>query len=293
MGDRALTTLRVGGVPVGTYRDGAELDPTLSPRPYLHPVRTLAGTPVTDACPADHPWHLGVSVALQDVNGWNFWGGPTYVRGEGYVSREDHGRIEHTGFEGVDDDGFVERLRWVTSSAEIVLTERRQVRAQPVDDGWQLELTTTLTNVTRGEVRLGSPATNGRAGAGYGGFSWRLPPAHEPEVRTREAAGERDAHGSCSEWLLWTDRAAGFTLVFTRAERGTAADPWFVRVAEYPGVGVQWAARDPVTLSAGERLTRGLRVLLADGVLAQPRVAAWVAAVDREPDGDPQPAPDA
>jgi Family of unknown function (DUF6807) len=44
MGERTLTTLRLGGVPVGAYRDGGGLDPTLSPRPYLHPVRTLAGT---------------------------------------------------------------------------------------------------------------------------------------------------------------------------------------------------------------------------------------------------------
>jgi hypothetical protein len=293
MGEPALFDLRVGGVPVAAYRDGGDLDPTLSPRPYLHPVRTLAGTPVTAARPADHPWHLGISVALQDVDGCNFWGGPTYVRGEGYVWRDDHGRIEHTAFDRVDDDGFVEHLRWVTFSGELVLTERRRVRAQPTEDGWQLELRTTLTNAAGGAVRLGSPATNGRVGAGYGGFFWRLPPAQEPAVRTRGAAGEGDVHGSRSQWLAWTDRGAGFTLVFAQAGRGTAADPWFVRMAEYPGVGVQLAARDPLTLSAHAGVTRGLRVLLGDGVLPQRRVLAWAEAAGGEPDGDSQDAPEA
>jgi hypothetical protein len=275
MDEGSLATLRVGDVPVAVYRDGRDLDPGHSPRPYLHPVRTLAGTQVTDAAPADHPWHLGICVALQDVDGWNFWGGPTYLRDQGYVWRDDHGRIEHAAFEGVDDAGFVERLRWVTSTGELLLIERRRVRAQPAEDGWQLEVTTTLTNARDQDVRVGSPATNGRTGAGYGGFFWRLPPAREPEVRTRAATGEREVHGSRSEWLAWVDRAGGFTLVFTRTERTAPLDPWFVRAAEYRAVGVQVAARDPLTLAAGEGMTRGVRVLLADGVLPGRSVIDW------------------
>jgi Methane oxygenase PmoA len=280
MGERVLTVLRLGDVPVGAYRDGSDLERTLSPRPYLHPVRTLAGTVVTDARPADHPWHLGISVALQDVDGWNFWGGPTYARGQGYVWRDDHGRIDHTAFERVDDDGFVERLGWVTSSGRLLLTERRGVHARLVEDGWQLELTTTMTNATDREVRLGSPATNGRAGAGYGGFFWRLPPVQEPAVRTPDGEGEGPVNCSRSAWLAWTDRTAGFTLVFARTGRAVPMDPWFVRVAEYPGVGVQLAARDPLALPPGHGVTRGLRVLLADGVLPQQRVRAWADATE-------------
>jgi hypothetical protein len=78
-------------------------------------------------------------------------------------------------------------------------------------------------------------------------------------------------------------------------------DPWFVRVGEYPGVGVQVAAREPLTLAARDGLTRGLRVLLADGVLPQRRVLAWASgtdgaddyADDEDTDGDPQAAPGA
>jgi Family of unknown function (DUF6807) len=288
MAERTLAALRVDDVPVAAYRDGNGLDPALSPRPYLHPVRTLAGTPVTDAGPADHPWHLGVSVALQDVDGWNFWGGPTYVRGEGYVWRDDHGRVEHAGFARRDDSGFIERLRWVTPTDEVLLSEERRLRARPVRDGWELEIGTTLTNATDRDVRLGSPGTNGREGAGYGGFFWRLPHTQAPQVRTAADTGEQSVHGSRAPWLAWADLAAEFTLVFTRSDGVTPADPWFVRIADYPGVGVQVAARDPLTLSAGDRVTRRLHVLVADGVLPRRTVLDWADAAAEEPARDSQ-----
>ena len=37
---------------------------TSSPRPVLHPVRTLAGAVLTALHPADHDWHLGVGMAM-------------------------------------------------------------------------------------------------------------------------------------------------------------------------------------------------------------------------------------
>ena len=40
----AGTSLSVNGIPVATLQDGTRIRPTSSPRPYLHPVRTLAGT---------------------------------------------------------------------------------------------------------------------------------------------------------------------------------------------------------------------------------------------------------
>src|SRR5690349_22298379 len=50
-----------------------------SPKPYFHPVRTLAGNEVTIFRPHDHVWHKGIQMTLTDVGGANFWGGPTYV----------------------------------------------------------------------------------------------------------------------------------------------------------------------------------------------------------------------
>ncbi|WP_229900536.1 DUF6807 family protein, partial [Streptomyces capoamus] len=58
--------LRVAGRPVGRYVTRPELPARLAPRPYLHPVTTLAGTAVTEVGPADHAHHLGVGVAVPD-----------------------------------------------------------------------------------------------------------------------------------------------------------------------------------------------------------------------------------
>lgn len=267
-------TLRLAGRPVAVYPDGHGLDPTRAPRPHLHPIRTLGGTAVTAAEPPDHPWHLGFSVAVQDVDGANFWGGPTFLPGRGYTWRADHGSIERLRLAPLED-GFAERLRWVTASGEPLIAEERRVHARLVEHGWEIALTTTLTNATPRPLRLGSPATNGRDGAGYGGLFWRLPPAVDPRVRTANAHGEAAVHGTVAPWLAWTDAAAGFALVFAPADDATGADPWFVRASDYPGVGSQLAARLPVVLPVGGAVARGLRVLVADDALDDRAAATW------------------
>jgi hypothetical protein len=90
-------------------------------------------------------------------------------------------------------------------------------------------------------------------------------------VFTPSGAGESAVHGTVAPWLAWIDRAGGFTLVFSSADE----DPWFVRVADYPGVGRQLAARDPVALPPGGAVTRVWRVLVADGVLDDGIVRHW------------------
>src|SRR5689334_14257276 len=105
--------LRVDGAPVGEYVWRPDLPRTASPRPYLHPVHTLAGTPVTEFAPTDHPHHLGAGVAVSDLGGANFWGGRTYVSGQGPTWLDNHGEQGHTGFLRADGSGFVESLDWL------------------------------------------------------------------------------------------------------------------------------------------------------------------------------------
>lgn len=271
-----IADLRLGDVVVAEYAAGCDMPANLGPRPYLHRVRTLGGTVVTDVCPVDHPWHLGFSVALQDVDGWNFWGGPTFVRGRGYVDRDDHGYVEHTGFGDVRDDAFDQRLRWRTARGEALLHEHRRVWARRTARGWELGLTTTLSDITDRTLELGSPATNGRPDAGYGGFFWRLPPTAEPEVFTAAAEGEQDVHGAVARWVAYADR--DYTLVLTGTDEATRTDPWFVRVDDYPGIGTQFAPRERVVLAPGAALTRSLRVLVCDGVLDSAEAEAWARA---------------
>nr|WP_184485314.1 PmoA family protein [Saccharopolyspora gloriosae] len=275
-----IARLRLAGAVVAECVDGAQLPARLGPRPHLHPIRTLGGSTVTDARPADHPWHQGFSVALQDVGGWNLWGGPTFVRGRGYVDLDDHGRIERVGLADVREDAFEERSRWCGADGEHLLDEHRRVRARLSEHGWELEMTTALTNATGRELRLAGPAANGCPGAGYGGFFWRLPPAVAPRVRTEAGEGEQRVHGAAAPWLAWVDR--DHTLVFTGTDAATRADPWFVRVGDYPGVGSQLAAPDAVLLEPGGALHRGLRVLVADGALDGGAVERWAGGAGAE-----------
>jgi hypothetical protein len=267
--------LRIGGRPVGRYVTRPALAARLSPRPYLHPVTTLAGTAVTELGPADHAHHLGVGVAVPDVEGYNFWGGRTYVRDRGATELDNHGAQRHLAFQLCDPDGFVEELRWVAAGAEL-LRERRTVAAVGLtDSAWALDFTFSLTNVTEQVLSLGSPATNGRPGAAYGGFFWRARKEPDaPQVFTAAAEGEEAVHGRPADWLALA--GDGWTLVFAGATGATRQDPWFVRAVQYPGVGSSLAHGERLTIEAGGTLVRRVVTVVADGVLDRAGAAALV-----------------
>ncbi|MFF4258086.1 PmoA family protein [Streptomyces sp. NPDC001663] len=267
--------LRVAGRPVGRYVTRPELPARLSPRPYLHPVTTLAGTAVTELSPADHVHHLGVGVAVPDVEGHNFWGGRTYVRDQGPTELDNHGAQRHSSFQLRDPDGFVEELRWVASGAEL-LRERRTVAATELTDAaWALDFTFSLTNVTSGPLSIGSPATNGRPGAAYGGYFWRARKEQEaPDVFTPDREGEPEVHGCRADWLALAGTT--WTLVFAGATEQTRRDPWFVRTAEYPGVGSSLAYEERLPIEPGDTVVRRIVTVVADGRLSRHEAAALV-----------------
>ncbi|ASO19053.1 hypothetical protein AHOG_07025 [Actinoalloteichus hoggarensis] len=269
------------------------LRPTQGPRPYLHPIRTAAGAVVTDAAPEDHPWHLGVSVALQDVAKTNFWGGRTFLRDGGPTWRDDHGRIERhrllqIGSDPGRPDTLSEELHWRSPAGALQIVEHRRiaVRPSPIRPGaWVLDLAFTLTNAAQAELELGSPATNGKVGGGYGGFFWRLPASTvAPTVFTAESAGETAVHESTADWLAVHGHGPDYTLVFAAGDARTAADPWFVRIADYPGIGSSLAVAEPIRLAAARALERRLLIVVADGHLdAEEAARAAVAAASSRP----------
>lgn len=266
--------LEVDGQTVATYVAQPVVDPLRGPRPYLHPVRTLGGTVVTDAAPEDHPHHLGVSVAMQDVNGVNLWGGRTYVRDRGYQWRDDHARIEHAGYGDVTPARIEARLRWCAPNGETLLEEARTMAAEPVGDGaWALRISYALTNPNREPVRLGSPGTNGRPGnAGYGGLFWRAAPGR-PRIFTAESDDEAKVNGSTAPWVAL--QGAQYTLVLAGLGEG---DTWFVRAAEYPGVCAALAFDRVRVIEPGGCLRRDHAVVIADGALSASVAAALIGA---------------
>jgi len=265
--------------------DGAELfryvyrpdDPPLeSPRPYLHPVRTLAGELVTDCRPADHPWHKGISWSLPNVGTENFWGGPTYRRGDGYLQLDNNGTIRHdrfgaVGAVGADGRraGLAEQLTWLTAAGEALFAERREITATVVRDrsAWSCSFGTMVRNVSGGMVVLGSPTTQGRENAGYGGLFWRGPAAFAGgRVLTPEGAGGDEVMGWRGPWLAFATPAA--TLIF----RDSPANPgfpcrWFVRTSPYACVCPAPFFATEVPVPAAAELALRYEVVVATGEL--------------------------
>lgn len=266
------------------YHSGQAVPETCSPRPYLHPICTLGGTVVSAAAPVDHPWHLGLSLAIQDVDGANFWGGPTYLRAHGYVDRADHGRVVRRRRPDAGPTRITEDLDWLGPDGRPMLVEQRSLTATVVDAAdsvWALRWSSVLRSDTA-PVRIGSPATHGRPGAGYGGLFWRAPRATRRwRTFTAAADGESAVHGSNAPWLALSGAPADgaeCTLVFVAASDATPARRWFVRLAEYPGICDALAFDRELQLPVGQELRVSWTVLVADGALDRDGVRSAIAA---------------
>lgn len=236
------------------YQPGDRIERLLSPRPYLT-ADTPSGVPVTEVGPDDHPHHLGVSVALPDVNGTSFWGGRTFVRDQGSTMLMNHGTQvvrEHE----VTDGRLTQRLVWLDASGDVLLDEQRTVTVVETADAWEIVWRTRLT-ATHGDVSFGSPQTNGRDGAFYGGIFWRSP-FMTARVRSANGEGAAAAHGSTSPWLA-LDAPEASLIAAT-----TTGMPWFVRNEGYVGFGPAIAVTERRTLAAGESLLLDLAVAVCD-----------------------------
>lgn len=285
--DRSDGTLVVAidGRPVLTYVYRPTVAQSESPRPYFHPLTTLAGETVTGSRPDDHPWHQGLSLALPNVlaasGSHNFWGGPTFVRDTGYVQLPNNGTVTHRGFTALvagDDAVEVEEmLQWTSSTGALVITEKRRLTIRATDDAWSLLVETVLRNASGETLSIGSPGTEGRAGAGYGGWFWRGPASMEGgEVL---AAGDT-AMGSRGDWMAYSATPA--TVVMTdRAGNPRHPTPWFVRTDDYAGLGPAPFFSEALEVGAGEKLRFGYTVVIADGPSDTARAAALVEATHR------------
>jgi hypothetical protein len=266
----------------------AALGPQLeSPRPYLHPVRTLDGVVVTDHRPDDHPWHRGISWALPVVGDHNFWGGPSYVHGRGYLALPNNGAMVHTGFTRLearpDRIDIAHDLDWITEGGDRIITEQRGLTVTLVTNAagphaWRLGFDTAMTNVGSEPLALGSPTTRGRSSAGYGGLFWRGPRSFTAG-HAHAVGGARvddDLMGTRHDWLAFT--AQNTTLVFTDAA-GNPGHPvqWFVRSAEFPGVCPAPFHDSETVLAPGETLRRNYAIAVADGTRTAVDCAALAA----------------
>jgi hypothetical protein len=185
-----------------------------SPKPYIHPLRTRSGRLVSLFRPHDHVWHKGISLALPNAGPHNFWGGPTYTRRAGwYEQLPNNGTQAHVSPLDAPAGSFAHELEWrAEGDGSTVFTELRRLTTTVLDDdAWALRWETTLRNVSGDTIVMGSPTTEGRENAGYGGVFWRGPRSFsDGSIVTVDGVGDaEDLRGTRHSWMGFVGKHDG------------------------------------------------------------------------------------
>lgn len=292
----ALDVVAIDGTTAGVLHHGAGKPAEHSPRPYLHPVLTPGGRTVSDHQPADHPWHwgLGIAVSTIDVPGQdhpvNLWGGPTFIRGNGYVQLPNNGSQREVSCT-VTGDAVVQRLTWHSADGGLFLTEDRTWSVRTVvAEGVEWVCTTVHSRwVTKsqGALVFGSPTTSGRPGAGYGGFFLRLAPTFDGAailVPAHSAPGKADvveesaAMGTSGPWMALRSARAS-VLMLADAQNPRSPSPWFVRSSGTPMLCAAPFFHETYELEADGVVDWSWSLLTADGAVNDDAVGAAAAAI--------------
>ena len=277
-------TLLAGGTLLAAAASGSSMPPVHSPRPHLHPVRSLGGRAMTVTNPSDHRHHFGLSLTVPDVNGTTYWGGRTYVEGRGSTLLANHG-VQESLEETPDRSGhgLASRVQWRSHDGSDLLHEERRLGTYllPGPHGWGLRWRSRL-RPSADPVAFTSPPNRGRLGAGYGGLFWRLPGADEVRVLVEGGRGEAVAHGSRSPFVIVQRRhgnAWSSLLMVQDEEAQGRIDPWFVRASDYLGVGTSLAWDAPRRLERGEHLDVVVRTAVFDHPVISDEVPDLLAAI--------------
>ena len=256
-----------------------------APRPYFHPLRTLKGNIVSGFRPHDHRWHHGLSLTCANLSGHNFWGGPTYLRDEGYVQLNNVGEqiyADHPFASGDIDLEFHQFWHFVKDDFPSII-ETRSVKNTVETSHWILDLKFSLINNTEKDEPLiwGSPTTQGRENAGYGGLFWRGPRDFiGGEVLMSDDRQGADLMGQTSPWLAYSgqhDETDDYsTLIFVDDNRNPRhPTPWFVRNTT-PMVCPYFAFHDEYEQQPGEVLRLDYRIIIADGKWNREQIEAAI-----------------
>jgi len=219
-----------------------------SPKPYFHPVNSLAGDTLTNFRPNDHPWHHALCFTLNNVSGANFWGGPTCAQPDGYKWRDDHGSQQHVAWTTLEAAGatatLAHTLEW-RRLQEILFREERsmEITVDVPARAWSLRWRSRLTNVSGRVLSLGNPHSHGGLpGSHYTGLEFRgareLLDDHGDAGVKIVAEGGLDGvaavHGAAARWMEWHGQLdESLHRVIIRFTNNTGPLHWFVR-RNYP-----------------------------------------------------------
>jgi|UniRef100_UPI00404977E4 hypothetical protein len=218
-----------------------------SPKPYFHPVNSLAGDTLTNFRPNDHPWHHALSFTLNNVSGANFWGGPTCLK-DGYKWRDDHGAQHHIAWTQLEANGTTatlnHNLAWRRLDETIFKEERSIViSVDEANQTWSMHWRGRLTNVCGRELSLGNPSSlGGLKGSHYCGLQFRgarelLDDHLDPTIKitaSDDKEGVDQVHGAAADWMEWHGQFdETLNRVVVRFANNTGPLQWFVR-RNYP-----------------------------------------------------------
>jgi hypothetical protein len=293
-----VTALGPTGVPVELmqYVYAPKTAQYESPRPFIHPMRTPSGRLVTAFRPWDHVWHTGVSLAFPNVGSDNFWGGPTYTRGiGGYADlgnngSQDHERTLEAAYRG-DSAVFSHELTWrrkplYVERGAVLLSEVRTLTATlfSAESAWILHWRSCLTNRSNAPIAFGSPTTEGRPNAGYGGLFWRGPRSFVGGdiIASNGATGEC-VRGMEGLWAGFSGRhdeedASSTVLFIDQTPRQGLDIKWFARSEPFPGLCPAPFFDRTLSLEYGHLIELQHVVVIADGASDASRMATLAAA---------------
>lgn len=260
------------GVELLNYVYDNRMDAKECPTPYVHSLRTLTGGSLTNNRPHDHRWHKGLTMTCAELNGHNFWGGPTYVRDKGYEQLGNVGRMDHVAFTRMDGDGFTETLRWVTPCGACWVEETRGLRVASIDEAagsWTLELSFQLTNVSGILLEWGSPTTVGRPNAGYGGLFWRGPRDFtKGTILASDGREGEEMMGQTSPWLAYSgahdSRDGGATLLFVDG-KDNPPTKWFCRSGPFAAVSASFMFDEVYEQAPEATIELEYRIVILEG----------------------------
>jgi hypothetical protein len=227
-----------------------------------------------------------MALTCAHLSGQNFWGGPTYVRGEGYRQLDNNGAQRHVAWQSVRLDGGLPRmeetLSWVTFGGDEWLAEARSIaveRVDPENSYWVLGFATRLRNCSGQTLTFSSPTIEGRPAAGYGGLFWRGPRSFTGGriLLADSTQGEEAAMGQRSPWLAFTGTHDGSDDTSTLVFVDDPCNPryptkWFARHGYAALVSFAFMYDEELHLADGDELALSYRIIIADDTWPAQRI---------------------
>jgi hypothetical protein len=146
---------------------------------------------------------------------------------------------------------------------------------------------TTMRNVGERPVSIGSPTTEGRENAGYGGLFWRGPRSFTGGrvITPEHEDGGDEVMGWRGPWLAFVgrhdERGHMSTLLFRDSpENFSYPSQWFVRSAPFACVCPAPFFSAEYPLAAGDSLTLRYAIVVADGALDRAAAASLADRID-------------